>query len=51
MNPKTFAIEVGTKATPNKNEEFCYKCSNGYADITYNGLTVVQTGSCLNVLS
>jgi hypothetical protein len=51
MNPKTFAIEVGPKATTNKDEEFCYKCSNGYADITYNGLTVVQTGSCLNVLS
>ena len=45
-----FAIQVGPKATPLKTEEFCIACENGYTNITYNGLGIIQTGSCLNVL-
>jgi len=30
MDPKTYAVEVGPKATPGDKEEFCVSCSNDY---------------------
>jgi len=46
-----YLLEVGLKAVPNKPEPLCVKCGNAYKNITYNKVEVIQTGSCLNVLS
>ena len=44
-------LMVGEKATPNKVESMCIKCSNAFTSTTWDKFTVKQTGSCLNVLS
>ena len=46
-----FILEVGTRAIPNITEKVCIWCTNGYKDITYDKLSIVQTGSCSGVLT
>ena len=45
-----FVLRVGTLAIPNVPENVCIWCTNGYKDITYNKVKIIQSGSCENVL-
>lgn len=45
-----FVLNVGTLAIPNVPEDVCIWCTNGFKEITYDKLSIIQTGSCLNVL-